>query len=599
MFSRRTPLLAAVVVSTLAAATPARVSAQVAACPEGRVARVLVDNQSIFDEDEVGDGRFAWAFRLANRLHIRTRADWIRSEILIAEGDCYDPFRVSDSERHLRRYGFISRSEAFGVRRPDGDWDVHVRTEDEWSTRIEGTGEFDGGLSVRSLSASEENLLGRGILLSAFYEEREARKLVGGRFRTPRLLDSRTDFMIEGGETRRGPFWGQELVYPFVGEVGSWAFRQRFSTREDYFQYAASGIDGVEYVLLPVEEEFFELAVARRWGTPGDLLVAGIGVSRDRLEFDDLETGVELVASGSDFDQSSQAGPDVVDHLRPQTRFLSGTRVNLLFAHRAIRFVQRTGLDALRGVQDLEVGSDVSLSLGRTVGATTGSGLPDDLYARLRIYSAGAPAPFTFVFDGMIEGRQVLSSSGTGISGWRDLFAELRLWAYWQPGGLERHTVLGRVSGTGGWAVDQPFQLTLGGRTGVRGFARQDFPGAARLLVSAEDRIYLGWPAPDLFDLGLTVFADAGRIWAVDAPFGVDSGWKGTVGAGLRIGFPSESRGVIRVDLAFPVDGAGVGGPVLRISSVDLLGLRQGGRHPQLARSRRVLSGPDSFNPVF
>jgi hemolysin activation/secretion protein len=146
--------------------------------------------------------------------------------------------------------------------------------------------------------------------------------------------------------------------------------------------------------------------------------------------------------------------------------------------------------------------------------------------------------------------------------------------------------------------MDRPFQLTLGGRRGLRGFNREDFPGARRIVINLEDRIYLGWPAPSFADLGITLFADVGRMFAGDVPFGFDSGWRGSVGGGLRIGFPAGSRANARIDLAWPIGAQGsAGGPILRISLADLLGLRQGLADPQLTRSRLLRIGPDRFNP--
>jgi hypothetical protein len=51
---------------------------------------------------------------------------------------------------------------------------------------------------------------------------------------------------------------------------------------------------------------------------------------------------------------------------------------------------------------------------------------------------------------------------------------------------------------------------------------------------------------------GLSAFADAGRVWAGDAPFGVDSGTKAGVGVGLLAAFPPESPTLWRLDFALP-----------------------------------------------
>ena len=71
---------------------------------------------------------------------------------------------------------------------------------------------------------------------------------------------------------------------------------------------------------------------------------------------------------------------------------------------------------------------------------------------------------------------------------------------------------------------------------------------------------------------------------------------KGTIGAGLRMGFPAGSGGVARLDVAWPVSGRGIGGkPMLQLAIGDPVGLAAGLTHRQLARSRRLPVGADIF----
>ncbi len=114
-----------------------------------------------------------------------------------------------------------------------------------------------------------------------------------------------------------------------------------------------------------------------------------------------------------------------------------------------------------------------------------------------------------------------------------------------------------------------------------------DHPGGKRLIASLEDRIYFG-SRDGLVDLGMTAFVDVGSIWAAGVPFGADSGTLATAGAGLRIGFPGGTRGVTRIDVAFPLNGPDAfSAPTFRISA-ELLGLRRGVEDRQLRRSRRA-----------
>ncbi|MDT8340843.1 MAG: BamA/TamA family outer membrane protein [Longimicrobiales bacterium] len=590
----RRPLLPAL--SLLGLLLPAGASAQV--CPDGVITTVFVDNHSIFDLDELPVDRLRWAFQLANSVHIRTRRGFIRGELLFEEGDCYDPFLLADSERILRRFLFIANAEVYGLRQPDGNWHVIVDTFDEWSTRIEVTARVDNGIDLRRLALSERNFLGYGVSVTGFLRQTDASRQIGAEFFTPRLFGTETDFRIAAGDTRTGSFYSADLFYPFVGEVGRWAWRAFGSSQEDFFDFSAGTPARPGHVLLPVRERLVEFTLLRRFGRPGSLSVAGLGLSQEDVETLAFPGDVRRV-EGRNFGDLLPADSTLAAELVPQTRFSSGLRLNLLFGQRNIRFIQRTGLDALKGVSDIEIGSDLSLTLSRTLASGFGGESPDDIGVRLRLYGGAATSSLLLIADGALEARQIFSDPGDQISGWRDIVSESSLLLYLQPAGSGgRHTLFARLSGAGGWTLDRPFQLTLGGLTGVRGFEDDDFPGAYRLVANLEDRIFLGWPAPDLFDMGLTLFADAGRMWAGDVPFGLDSGWRGSVGAGLRLGFPSGTRGVARIDLAWPVDGSGVGStPMFRIVMSELLGLERGTDVGMLRRTQLLEVGADRFAP--
>ena len=278
-----------------------------------------------------------------------------------------------------------------------------------------------------------------------------------------------------------------------------------------------------------------------------------------------------------------------------QTVGSSTTRVNLLVGQRNVRFVRARGLDPLNGVQDVSLGTDVGLTLGRSLDVLTTDGLAsaNDVYARGTFFLGAAPGTSYVFLNGTVEGRNALS--GVDGGGWRDVIGEADLYAYLRSPRAPRQTFFARISGAGGWSMKTPFQLTLGGRSSLRGYREDDFPGARRLIATLEDRIFVPWPAPDVFDFGFTAFADAGRVWRGDAPFSATSGWKATLGGGIRVGLPTGSRLVARMDLAFPLLDAAHHSPVFRITLYELLGLNRGFSDPQLDRSRRLSVGPDYF----
>lgn len=593
----RPALGVALVAWSLAGTTPVsgqRVPSS-AVCPQGRVTNIFIDNKSIYDTDDLEDGALGWAYALANKLHVRTRAGFIRRELLFEAGDCYDPLLLDESGRLLRSYGFIAHADVFAVEQADGSQHVVVDTQDEWTTKVDLGVSLDEGLQLEVLDLTEENLFGQGVLASAFVRRRRERRDQGVRLALPRLFGTRVDALAAVGETRVGSFYDAAVNYPFVGEVGRVAVRQMYRRHDEVFPYALGPDEGYSHVLLPLLDERAEVSVAARIGRPGNLTMFGLGFSRETLEFGGYPGDVD-VARDNDFGNTEPAPEGYVDMVASQTRAASTTRVNFLVGQRNLRFPRVRGLDALDGEQDIRLGTDIGLTLGRSLGVFPSGDLSsaDDLYTRLRIFAGHDPGTsYVFVNVGL-EGRHLFSGV-TDDQAWRDVVGEFDVYGYIRSRRMPGHTFFARVSGAGGWLMETPFQLTLGGRTAVRGYTQEDDPGAQRVVMTLEDRIHVKWPAPSLFDLGLTLFGDLGRMWAGDVPFGRDSGWRGSVGGGLRLGFPAGSRGVARFDVAFPLGADNARGPIFRITLYESLGLIAGFFDPQTERSRRITVGPDFF----
>jgi len=579
-----TALLATVVV--LSAPRQAYAQADSAeTCPNGRISRIVIDNRSIFETDSARSP--SWIARLANALHVKTRASFIRRELLFREGDCYDPFLLEESGRLLRGYDFLAQADVRAADRPDGSKQVVVRTKDDWTTKVDLGVSVDAGLRLDVLDVSEENLLGRGILTSAFLRQRDERRDIGGRLGVPHLLGTRAIGSLQAGRTRVGTFLDQSVEYPFLGEVGRVSFRESYQRDDNLFPYSTGHTETYSHVLLPLLDKRVEVRAAGRVGHPGNLTTLGLGIARKTLDFEGFPANVEI-ARNSNFSGRDSAPPGVADLLADQTYGHSITSVEFLIGQSNVHFRRVRGLDALDGETDVRLGAEFDGSLARSVDVRREAGFPraDVMGARARLYGAGGIGSSLFFGNLQLQGRQFLSGGPDG-DGWNDVIGELDVYAYLRSHRLPGQTIFARVSGAGGWSMTTPFQLTLGGRSNLRGLTIEDFPGGRRMLLTLEDRIFVRWPLPDVFDTGFTLFSDAGRVWAGDVPFGTDSGWRGTLGFGLRFGFPSGTRNVLRADLAFPVGVPGARGPVFRVTLKELLGLSAGFTDPQLDRSRR------------
>jgi len=576
---------ALILIAALGAATPSSLVGQ--ECAEGRISFIFVNSRPVFDTANLSSGKsFGWFFDFANWLHMETDEDFIGREILLRVGDCYDAFLASESERIIRQLGFIASVDVFAVPQADGSVHVIVDTQDEWTLQVTVKARFDEGYEFNGLDVTEENVLGKGISARGFYRERREAREIGGELQTARFLGTRWDAQLRAGETRVGPFFQQAFVYPFVGEVGRYAATQFYTRREDLFAYSLP--DGGEYthVVAPFLRERTVLTVAGRLGEAGRLTTLGIGISRENLDFARFADGPEVVRN-RDFANTEPAPAELSGPISSQIQGTSATRLNLTLGQRHLRFERRAGLDALRGVQDVPVGSEATLTLGRSLGFLG----PDiekednDFFGSVRVFGGLAPGRWVLAGTVAFQARRVY---GGPREGWRDAIGEIDIFTYWQPAALHRHTFFARVSGGSGWSMTVPFQLTLGGASNLRGYTQDHAPGGRRLMASLEDRMYLWSPGGGLFDLGLTAFVDAGAVWRGEAPFGSGSGLGVSAGAGLRIGFPGGTRGVMRIDLAFPINGPDAfTEPVFRVTASELLGLLRGPADFQLSRSRR------------
>lgn len=600
--TRRNPLRLALAAAALAACGPAAASAQRdtlppsppvrdtlpraaaadtgrAGCP--RIGSIFIDNNSVFRVGDPGlDPRFTQEYRLANRLHVRTREEVIRRELLFGEGDCYRPDRLEDSERILRSTGYLADADVFSVRQPDGTYDVIVETRDEWSTRLEATAGSGQGPGVE---LREDNLLGRGVRVAAYWREQQGERVYGARVGTGQFLGTHLDAEASLAHTPIGISASERLVWPFRGEAAKWAGREAFVRDERNFEYfvPAEG-GGMRRSLFPVERTAFDLGVVRRLGRRGRLTLLGLAVAGERRNF---PQDTLTPPPGSSEPLPLPPGGGFV----PGLEAVSNVRAVFLAGQRNVTFDRRRALDAVRGAEDVELGADVEVAVGRTLGTLSSD---DDLALDFG-FSAARDLPGNVLAGTrvVVEGKRDFTK-GEGPLAWRDVLGQADLWAYWRPAADSRHTLVFAARAAGGWHTRVPFQLTLGSRAGLRGFPRHVYAGQRRVVATVEHRAYLAWPFPRLFDLGSAVFVDAGSTWAGGDPFGRNSPLLVSAGAGLRLAFPPGSRRTYRIDFAFPV------APDLRPRAIQIsIGTSQAvGRttvesDPQIDRSsRRPLS---------
>ena len=483
-------------------------------------------------------GRFRWAQRRATALHATTRDPIIRRFLLLGPGDACDELRRSESERILRAQPYLVDARVLAYDDGAGGVRLEVETRDEFSV-ILGLSALAGGGAppVSALRLGEANLMGRGVYTMAQWRD-------GGRGYRDSFVARMVHYQLFGrpyqlavlGERRDvGGQWGVDLSHPFYTDLQRIAWRAAGGGADDYLELLRPG---AQQNALAYRRRHLNAGGLLRVGTPGRLSLFGASLSYERSETADLVR----VFGPDGFEPDS--GPPL--GFVPGARYpgQNATRVNALWGVRAVDFLRVAGFETLTGVQDVRRGFQASTMLGRSV-SLLGT-RDDDYFASANVYA------------GMGSGRAFVASEVRGearhdnrSNDWRGLVAGGRTAWYLVPD--DRWRVVTSADYSGVWRPRVPVQLQLGARDGgVRGYRGALEAGSARAVVRTEARYVLG--AVGTFgDLGVGAFADAGRLWAGTAPYGVTTPVRASVGLSALGAFPRASRRLWRVDVARPL----------------------------------------------
>ena len=532
-----------------------------------RVASIVVVSHGLFAPEDLAGRRLGWGLSLVDRLHVGTRPDVARGLLRIAEGDCYDTARVDDSVRRLRDLPFVARAEATSQQRPDSTWVVHVRLWDEWSTEVSPEFDVENRFRYKGGLLAERNLLGRGLGASVRWRDfREDRvRLVA--LSSTRFLGTQAFARGTFGVTRVGRYWRQEVTRPWLDEGPGASGSMSAQAEQRPFAYLTGAGSGPTHVVLPLDDRNWLARAQRRTGQAGALRVVGAELELIRRTL----TGAPRLVLNRDFTTGLPVSDAVTRELAAHASPDSWMRLGLTAGWRRIRFSAAPGLDLMSGAQTIAEGTELMLTVGRTV--TTWQTTPVGSYMKLEGYATRMAGPL--LLQGLVAGRAVrfdrASAEGTV---WRELGVSGRGVGYLRLPPTALHRVVAGVRVDQRARNDQPFQRTLGGEEGDRGYTNEELPAGSTLTLFAEDRFDLPWFRPAA-DVGLTGFVDYGRGWRSGTPFGMDTGWRMAVGGGFRFAFPAGSGTVYRVEMAWPVDDARVRrGPVFRTYWSPVLTLR-------------------------
>jgi hypothetical protein len=475
--------------------------------------------------------------KIVGAIHKTTDPDLIRNFLLLHEGDPCDELRRAESERILRSLPFIADASVGVLADSAGEVMLDVRTTDEIAVVLGGS--IGSGPSLRFIRLGNANLGGQGIYLAGDWRDGGVyRNGYGGRFRSNQLLGRPYTFTALGYQNSLGNEWQFDATHPFYTDIQRIAWRARSGALDDYVQFFN---DENSNHALRVIRNYFDIGGIVRLGPVGRLSLFGASISGD----DERPGAAPVLITNKGF------APDTTTDL--VNRYVSHriARVNMLWGVRDIGFARVRGFDALAATQDMPVGFQLGTMFGRSL-SVLGS-RDDDIFMAGDLYvgAVGRNNALRLQIEG--EGRR---SNDSQL--WDGILTAGRAVQYLKI--IPSNTITASVEFSGGWRQRLPFKLTLNDREGgVRGYGSSETPGGQRFVGRLESRQFVGRPF-NLADLGVGVFADAGRMWAGDVPYGVTTPFRSSVGISLLGSAPPSSARLWRVDIAYarnPEPGAG------------------------------------------
>jgi hypothetical protein len=380
--------------------------------------------------------------------------------------------------------------------------------------------------------AGNENLFGLGMHVEARIERGFAyRNGFGGTIIHHHFLARPYTLRLDGQRDPLGGHWAASLGHPFLTDLQRIAWHSGFQHRNNFGALERGG-DG--FLALGVRREAWDVGGVLRLGPPGQLWLLGGVVTGERTTPADRPIFIT--------DDGLAPPPPLAEPLPYSAHH--ATRLNMVTGLRALEFVQARGLDALTATQDI--------ARGVQLGLIAGHGLPtlgdDDLFFAGNLFAGlGRPASY---FGMQLDGEARYDNP---TRQWDGVLASGRAAWYLKPAAA--WTTIASVEAAGGWKVRVPFHLRLDDRDGgMRADIDNRYLGTARMVGRLEHR-WTGGSIGTRGDFGLAAFAEVGRLWKGDAPFGLDIPRQTAIGISLLGAWPVGAQRIARIDIAYPISG--------------------------------------------
>ncbi len=485
------------------------------------IGKIIIDNKNIFDLQNPKDNHAL--FRLANRLHRRTRRSLIRSQLLFKSGERFSAHLLDESARILRADSYFYDASIRPIRYHDGKVDVLVTTRDVWTLNPGFDFSRSGGKSTTGVQLEDLNVLGTGTDVSLKHLHSVDR--------------SESDVSV----SNQHAFDTWTSISAAYGNLSDGRMRQLIVNRP-FYALESRHAGGVSFTDTTFDQPLYDLGqIIDRFSEHSRFVQGYAGWSRGLVHGWTRRFSLGWTDDEHTFGASNHwTGPTVL----PQDRkyVYPWFEVDLV----QDEYAKLHNHNQIHRTEDFDVGAYFT---GQVGWADRAFGSSQDVLPFLFTIGDGYLLPHadTLLVSSSLSGRIQSGTLENGVLSVNVVnFAE-------QSSQWLLYTA---VSATAGRRLTLDNQILLGGDSGLRGYPLRYQDGTARALFTIEERWFSNWYPLRLFRVGAAAFFDMGRTWG-RAPLGQPSlGLLKDAGFGLRLGNARTAFGnVIHIDLAFPLDG--------------------------------------------
>lgn len=486
------------------------------------IGEIRIDAQDIFDLEDPKENRLF--YRLANKLHIKTRPGVIEHSLLFKSGEPVSARLIEESERLMHGYSFLYDIVIRPIAYHDGIVDIEVTTRDTWSLLPILKFSRAGGVNTKGITIDEANLLGTGSSLSIRSISDIDRKGTEVEIGDQHAFGSLYTTNYRYARLSDGKRQSISLAQPFYALDTRWSAGFSMSQDEHVDSIYAGGVTTGQYSHAQRAIELF--------GGWSKGLVDGwvrrhtVGLLHERDIYGYVATGFP----------SAPVPPDQ----RLTAPF---------FRYEIIEDNSRKlkNRDQIERPEYVAMGFQSSVQIGRALDSLGSS-------------------------DKNIWPYKVSINDGFEISPGSDLLMAASLAGKYDSSIGEKHLLKGSARyymprsehtllfvSIEGNAVRNPGlgeQIMVGGDNGLRGYPLRYQSGNKSVMVNVERRAYTDWYPFRLFRVGGAIFYDVGRAWGGGITQNTTNpGWLNDIGFGLRFLSARTAHGnVTHADLAFPLN---------------------------------------------